>query len=423
MPRGPGGPWSTRRGAARLLVAVAISVALIACGGDDNPDAGAPVTGTGPTDTTTTEPSATTEPTTTTDVSTTTTESVISDLEIIGLGEFDVGITTVTVGEATDRPLTVDVWFPIDEAGGSAPYEYTFLPGIFYRSPNAVSATFAQGSTAGPFPLVLYSHGSGGQRFIHSNFTETLASHGHVVVAADHTGNTLIESLVGSEGDLSTSLAVRPRDVNAVLDAVLGADGPTALNDALGPLISDDPVIITGHSVGGFTSYAAVAGIELGSEVIEPDVRIGAIIALAPLATVETLPDSTLAQIDVPQLIIVGTDDKTVPVDPNVERPWALSPGSPAYRVELVAGEHLTFTDMCDYVTFLPELGTVPEFIVTELDDRSQQGCSTGDMPIARAQELTNTFAIRFLDAFYGDDPFIDPSSEALPEDVIFQSR
>ena len=124
-----------------------------------------------------------------------------------------------------------------------------------------------------------------------------------------------------------------------------------------------------------------------------------------------------------PQLIIVGTDDKTVPVDPNVERPWALSPGSPAYRVEPVAGEHLTFTDMCDYVAFLPELGTVPKFIVAELDDRSQEGCSTGDMPIDRAQELTNTFAVRFLDAFYGDDPFIDPNSEALPDDVIFDAR
>ncbi len=371
----------------------------------------------------TSTPTTTTVVSTTTTEPTTTTETAISDLELIALGAFEVGVKTVTVAGGTDRPLTVDVWFPIDDAGGSAPYEYTFLPGIFYRSPNAVSATFEQGSTAGPFPLVLYSHGSGGQRFIHSNFTETLASHGYVVVAADHTGNTLIESLAGSGGDLWTSLAVRPRDVNVVLDAVLATDGPTALNDALGPLVSDDPVVITGHSLGGFTSYAAVAGIELESGAIEPDDRIGAIIALAPLATVETLPDSTLAKIDVPQLIIVGTDDKTVPVDPNVERPWTLSPGSPAYRVELVAGEHLTFTDMCDYVTFLPELGTVPEFIVTELDDRSQEGCSAGDMPIARAQELTNTFAIRFLDAFYDDDPFIDPSSEALPEDVIFQSR
>ena len=370
---------------------------------------------------TTTESSATTEPTTT--VVSTTTEAVISDLELIGLGAFDVGVTTVTVAEETDRPLTVDVWFPIDEAGDSAPHEYTFLPGIFYRSPNAVPATFEQGSAAGPFPVVLYSHGSGGQRFIHSNFTETLASHGYVVVSADHTGDTLVESFTGSEGDLSTSLEVRPRDVDAVLDAVFGTDGPTELNDALGSLVSDDPVVITGHSVGGFTSYAAVAGIEFESGSTEPDDRIGAIISLAPFATEEVLPDSALSKVDVPQLIIVGTDDKTVPVDPNVERPWALSPGSPAYRVELVAAEHLTFTDMCDYVTFLPELGTVPEFIVTELDDRSQQGCSTGDMPIARAQDLTNTFAVRFLDAFHGDDAFIDPSTEALPDDVIFDAR
>lgn len=414
-----------------LIALLSLSLVASACGGGDS-DANASsqpltedddVVAEEPVDSSTdpaAEETTTTAPPTTT---TSTTQAPPPDLELIGPGEFGVGVTTVTIAENTDRPLTLDIWFPLDDATGLDAHEYTFLPGIFYRSPIAVTASFDVISAAGPFPLIAYSHGSGGQRFIHSNFTETLASHGHVVVAADHTGNTLIESFVGAAGDAVSSAEARPGDIDTMLDAVLGTESSTELSETLSPFLTDDPVVISGHSLGGFTSYASIAGLTTENVDIAADERIGAAIAMAPFATAEVLPDELLARVDVPQLIIVGSDDKSTPVDPNVERLWDLTAGSPAYRVELAAGEHLTFTDMCDYVTFLPELGTVPDFIVTELETRSQAGCAEGDMPIARAQELTNTFAVRFLDAFYNDEPFIDPDAEILPDDIVFAER
>lgn len=366
--------------------------------------------------TSTTEPPTTTQPPTTT-------AAPSEELELLGLGEFDVGVTTVTIDAESDRPLTVDVWFPIADGSDRPKHEYTFLPGIFYRSPNAVTATLDEISPDGPYPLIVYSHGSGGQRFVHSNYTETLASHGHIVVSADHTGNTLIESFVGAAGDAAGSAAARPGDIDSLLDAALGTDQDTELSRALASSLSDDPVVITGHSLGGFTSYASIAGLETETVVIPADERLGAVIALAPFATQDVLPDEALTRVAVPQLIIVGSDDKTTPIDPNVERLWELTAGSPTYRVELEAGEHLTFTDLCDYVTFLPELGTVPEFIVTELDNRTVDACAPEDMPIARAQALTNTFALRFLREFYDGDPFIDPAVEVIPDDVVFAVR
>lgn len=416
--------WSVR-----LVVIVVVSLGLLsACGGGDETteerdasDATSPSTTVDP-EVTTAVPSTTTVPPTTA-APTTTTEVIRQELELIGLGEYEVGVATVVIASETERPLTVDVWFPIDEASGLDAQEYTFLPGIFYRSPNAVEASLADISVDGPFPLIAYSHGSGGQRFIHSNYTETLASHGHIVVSADHTGNTLIEALTGAGGDLVGSAEARPGDVDTLLDAALGTEGPTELSAALSPVLSEDPVVITGHSLGGFASYASIAGITTANIDFEGDDRIGAAITLAPFATEEVLSDDLLARVDVPQLIIVGSDDKTTPIDPNVERLWALTAGSPTYRVELAKAEHLTFTDLCDYVTFLPELGTVPDFVTTELARRSEAGCAPDDMPSARSQELTNTFAIRFLDEFYEGEPFIDLASERLPDDVVFAAR
>ncbi|MBW1811763.1 MAG: hypothetical protein JRJ87_26475, partial [Deltaproteobacteria bacterium] len=45
----------------------------------------------------------------------------------------------------------------------------------------------------GPYPLVLFSHGSYGIRWQSVFYTLHLASHGYVVVSADHTGNTVWE--------------------------------------------------------------------------------------------------------------------------------------------------------------------------------------------------------------------------------------
>ena len=209
-----------RRWSVRIVLILGVSLGLLsACGGGDE---GTDDQATSVVDSTlatvdqvvpTTDASITAAPTTT--------EAPAQELELIGLGEFAVGVTTVTIDEDTDRPLTVDVWFPIDEETDRTKAQYTFLPGIFYRSPNAVDATFDEISPDGPFPLILYSHGSGGQRFIHSNYTETLAIHGHIVISANHTGNTLVESLVGGRGDLVSSASARLGDIDILLDVVL----------------------------------------------------------------------------------------------------------------------------------------------------------------------------------------------------------
>ena len=77
---------------------------------------------------------------------------------------------------------------------------------------NAIVRQAAEIATDGPFPLVVYSHGSGGIRYLASYYTEAIASHGYVVAAPDHTGNTAADRLLGAEADFDVALELSPQD-------------------------------------------------------------------------------------------------------------------------------------------------------------------------------------------------------------------
>jgi predicted dienelactone hydrolase len=367
-----------------------------------------------------TDPPATAPPAAPSTAPSTASSTAPSTWEPIGDGPYDVGVATITVDDpAGERPLSVDVWFPLDATAGELPpQQYTLLPGVYYESPAAVAATPDLMATDATFPLVVYSHGSGGLRYIHSSYTEALASHGYVVAAPDHTGNTAVDRLAGNEAPGDLTAYVRPTDVRRVVDAFTDPAHPTA-----GPWaaqVDGEDIAVTGHSFGGFTAIAGVTGFTNERGTVEPDERIDAIIPIAPASGATLLPDDVISQVDVPMLILVGTDDVTTPVEPNVTRLWDLTVNSPAYRVELVAGEHQTFTDLCAYTRFLPSLPEVPEVVIDAIDAFAAEGCSDGDIDDQRAAELTNTFAVQFLDQIFRDGPTIAANP---PDDVLFRSR
>ena len=342
----------------------------------------------------------------------------------IGVGQYEVGVATIVIDDPNGvRPLTVDVWFPLDsgvDATALLPQQYTLLPGVYYQSPSALSAT-ADLAAEGQFPLIVYSHGSGGLRYIHSAYTERLASHGYVVVAPDHTGNTTVDRIAGTDDEPGVIAFNRLTDVNRVIDAFVEPAHPTA--GLYASHVDIEKVVVTGHSFGGFTAIATVTGFDNEVGEVPADERVDAIIALAPAVSTTLLPDERLAAIDVPMMVVVGTDDITTPVDPNVTRLWDTSSNSPAYRVELIAGEHSTFTDVCSYQDVAPTLVNVPEIITETIDLFALEGCAPDDIDDVRANEITTTYVLEFLDQLLnGGDP-IDPATVAPPDDVIFQSR
>jgi predicted dienelactone hydrolase len=367
---------------------------------------------------------ATIAPATTAPATAPSTAPAAADWAPIGPGPYEVGVSTVTVGADAERPLTVDVWFPIADGVDTAtlsPQRYTLLPDVYYESPDAFAATAAELAGEGPFPLVVYSHGSGGLRYLHSSYTEALASYGYVVAAPDHTGNTVFDRLSGGGDPVEQIAFNRPNDVAEVITAFTDTDDPAA-----GPFaaaVDADRVAVTGHSFGGYTAIAMATGASTPVGEFAADDRVDAIIPLAPANSEVLVSDDALATIAVPMMVVVGTDDATTPVDPNVTRLWDLTTTAPAYRVELVAGEHQTFTDLCAYREFLPLLPDVPEFVVTTIEEYGVEGCSDGDIDDERAADITNTYVIQFLDEVFRDGPAIDESVVAPPADVVFDRR
>lgn len=434
------------------LIAVVLLVA--ACGGSDtavtsaatDPPAGGVSTTVAPTVATTappqttplTAPPTTAAPTTVppttaapttvapTTVAPTPTTLAPEPFEVLGAGEYAVGVQTITVTDTDrDRALTVDIWFPMDSQTTGEPHRYTFITGDSFASRQAIDADASSISSDGPFPLVIYTHGSGGLRWIASDYTETLASHGYVVVSADHTGNTAVDQFLGTSDDGPTIAFNRPRDVQVLIDAMLSPAG--AESAGFGPSIDPEQVAVTGHSLGGYATYAVASGMENEVGSIRGDDRIDALIPLAPAlgdgGPNSLLSDDRLAMVDLPTLIMVGTDDVTTPVDPNVTRAWEVASSDVLYRAELVAAEHQSFTDVCDIQAAIPMMDDPTPAVVDVVDRFAVEGCSEGDMPIARVQELVNTLAVRFLDSVFAGTEMITADNTEIPDDLIYSSK
>lgn len=418
-------PWHHLRVSRRLWSLLVVTLAVASCGGSDQPDSTTSLAG--EVDALAPEPTAkaTSAPElvpTGTPNPTATPAPALMPIPILGTGPYDVGVQTITVIDAErDRTFFVDVWFPLAPGTSGELIEYTFVTGDYFESARALDVEPTDASSDGPFPLVVYSHGSGGLRYLHSDYTETIASHGYVVAAPDHPGNTAIERVLGTPADTASIAIDRPLDVIEVLDELLGGRGQAA---PFLELIDPERIALTGHSFGGYTAYAVAGGVESADGGVEPDPRIDALIPLAPAVgdggDGSLLSSSQLASIDQPTLIIAGTDDTTTPVDPNVETPWNASSASPHYRLELVGAEHQTFTDLCDYVAVLADREGANPLVVETVVTMAEQGCSPDDMPIERARALTNTFAVTFLDSVFRNGEMFTPNTHEIPADVIY---
>lgn len=133
-----------------------------------------------------------------------------------------------------DRTLPLALWYPTDATTGAE---------VKYRGAFAAPGVLDDPAPAagGPWPVVVFSHGHQAYAETLGHVSAHLATHGFVVAAPDHTGNTTFDG-----ADRATEIYwQRPADVSAALDAVL--DGAQA------DLPTVDVAVGLGHSFGGYT--------------------------------------------------------------------------------------------------------------------------------------------------------------------------
>ncbi len=293
-------------------------------------------------------------------------------------GHYPVGFTT---GEVTynadgvgERTLRLAYWYPtFDEVGGGQ-YQVYARPEVHMNAPPAHTE---------PLPVLVFSHGS--TSFAEQSFfmTEFFASHGFIVVAPDHTGNTYFDGGIPTE-----TFEFRPMDITAVLDHVEGLPEDHLLHG----LFSDE-IVMSGHSFGGYTTLAnagaaysvdafieecgaggtnsfcerlEVQGVEARFRAGFGDPRIKAAIPQAPFGGPVFMDG--VADIDIPVLLMTGRVDITLPPEQDGDPIWAGLDGESDLRVDFHTAGHFTFSNACQIAPGLigQDDGCGPEFIGPE---------------------------------------------------------
>ena len=269
-------------------------------------------------------------------VSGTTARSDNSTFAAPGDAPFGVGMARVTFTDPTrptkatgnfagtpDRRLDVIVWYP-SKVAGEEPVE---------------DAPIAEGTT---WPLVIYSHGTGGSPDNASHIAMHLARHGYVFAAAAYplTSSVSFANLDSAQLSLSDS-GNQPKDVSFMIDALL--DHPV-----FGKAIDPDHIGSTGISLGAVTSYF----LSYGLQTRDPRISANAMIATAdpPYAALSFglgFNGTIHADVSVPALIFAGTRDV---FDSTTGGPYAYYARlrSPKYHVMIEGAPHVWFSDRSD---------------------------------------------------------------------------
>ncbi|WP_405658188.1 alpha/beta hydrolase [Streptomyces sp. NBC_01166] len=310
------------------------------------------------------------------------------------------------------RELMVSLWYPTAAPNGRrvqymTPTESELLleDGGITGVPSDVLSTvrtnaFTDARPTGRvrgLPLVVLSPGFTKPRATLTTLAEDLASHGYIVVAIDHTYESVATTFPDGRVATCTSCEVphdeafwnrlvgsRAADVSFVLDELTGAHA--RWNGAR--LIDSSQIAMAGHSVGGASAVTSMLA--------DPRVRAGIDI---DGTTQIPIPDSGMSR---PFLFLgrqnqytPGTGDGAVA---TWERDWQRLTGWKRWLV-VEGAEHATFTDV----------GLLAE----------QLGLDIGaDLPAARAAEIVRGYTRAFLDLHlrHRPQPLLDKPSTRYPQ-------
>lgn len=146
------------------------------------------------------------------------------------------------IDENSSRPLDVAIWYPTQQTGKTE----TVGENIVFSGTAAIRD--AQ-PAIGAHPLLLVSHGYGGNWRNLNWLAQQMAAQGYIVAAADHPGTTTRDKTPQA----AQQLWQRPQDLRRVLDKLIATP-------ALAGGVDQQRIAALGHSLGGWTVLALAGG-------------------------------------------------------------------------------------------------------------------------------------------------------------------
>jgi len=346
-------------------------------------------------------------------------------------GLYAVGHASYMLSDTTvySRPVFVSVWYPVDSGTitSTTPAAQYPLDPWSNKLPVSTSPDWEalgydpayEGPTAsgnGPFPLVMVSPGWMTPDWSYLFIGTRLASHGFVVAIADHNDPTYSWS---PPGDIVVAMFNRTRDVSFAITELLLKNG--AAGELLAGTIDPSRIAMSGHSLGGYATYALAGG---DDEVCDawylsggdnaypqytcaptvPDPRIRAIVSLDGSSW--GMRYGELARIAVPSLILGQTFDNGG--IGNARAHAAINRGD-SFRVDVTIANHASFTNFCDGLTVMSSLSV-------DTSTAFPGGIHyTNNCEAPTTHQIVTTYMQVFLNTYFGrkDDSWMLTSSYA----------
>jgi acetyl esterase/lipase len=322
-------------------------------------------------------------------------------------GPWPVGARTVTISG-----LTVEVWYPA--APGSDAGQPTVAYDLREHLPPADATKIPDSDNPlqpcdcvrdlpldtqhGPYPYVVFVHGTAAFRTQSLTFMTHWASRGFVVVAADHPGIQLKDVLASPLGLPGAS--DQAGDAGKELDALAQPSGDLAF---LAGHLDGTRVAASGHSAGG----GAIAGLGTRAEV------------LIPMASAGTQANAKLVS-----SLVMGAGNDGIDSYSNVQNGYGSSPAKK--RLVGLGGNagHLAFSDLCTIgadkggiLKIAQDHGVMVPALIATL---SQDGCKMGQLPPADGWHIVDYASSAVLEetllCVTGDAALLSAIQTTLPD-------
>ncbi|MFC5410112.1 alpha/beta hydrolase family protein [Larkinella bovis] len=293
----------------------------------------------------------------------------VQTLKVVHPAQVDVLHTKDGKSPLYDRPLTLEVWYPVQVRTGQTQlvtYEEVLgrandpkRPLVPFTFDGRALRNAEPDRSGGPYPLVIVSHGYPGSRLLLTYLTENLASKGYVVVAIDHT-----ESTYRDLSGFPSTLLNRSLDDLFVLNELARLSAKTA-NGFLAGLVDTDKTGLIGYSMGGYgalnvigAGYSAQAvkffgQLTGGSTALQSrtssapdykasqDPRIKAVVAFAPWGMERGVWDAEgLLGLTRPILLVAGSQDDVSGYEKGIKAIYDGAVNADRYLLTYVNARH-----------------------------------------------------------------------------------